>query len=326
MATIKDVAHMAGVSISTVSKYINGGNVRAECADAIRNAIDALDYHVNPFARSLKTQRSRCVGILIPDMTAPFYGNVITALDKSLRQQGYHSLICCYGSNHGLERDKLQYLISNGIDGLIYAPEDLSAEEFHELTANRKIPVVQIDRMIQGVISDSVLVDNADAVYRAVSHLIARGHRRIAMITGPKSVFTAKERQVGYLRALSDHGILFDDELVISHLCEFATGYRGFETLLKLADRPTAIITTNYDITLGLVTAVRDRGLHIPEDVDIFGFDCVEVCSMMKPPLPVVHQPEQAIGQTAAEFLIERLNGHSGDHRIVRLECKIAFE
>lgn len=326
MATIKDVARLAGVSISTVSKYINGGNVRAEHADSIRNAIEQLDYHVNPFARSLKTQRSRCVGILIPDMTAPFYGNVITALDKSLRQHGYHSLICCYGSNHGLERDKLQYLISNGIDGLIYAPEDLSADEFHELTANWKIPVVQIDRMIQGVISDAVLVDNADAMYKAVNHLIGKGHHRIAMITGPKSVFTAKERQVGYLRALSDNGILFDDELVISYQNEFATGYRGCEILLKLPERPTAIITTNYDITLGLVTAVRDRGLRIPEDIDIFGFDCVEVCTMMKPPLPVVHQPEHDIGQTAAEYLIERLNGYTGDHRVVRLGCRITFE
>lgn len=323
MATIKDVAQRAGVAVSTVSKYINGGNVLGDNADAIRRAIDELDYRVNPFARGLKTQRSRSIGVLLPDMTAPFFGSVVMALDKVLREHGYHSLISCYGSNHGLERDNLRFLISNGIDGLIYMPEDLTADEYYELTTNCSVPMVQVDRMIQGVSSDTVLVDNSDAVYHAVAQLIEKGHRRIAIITGPKSVFSAKERLVGYLRALSDFGILYDDELVISDQNEFATGYRGCETLMQLDDRPTAILTTNYDITMGLITAARERGIRIPEDFDIFGFDCVEVCTMMKPPLPVVHQPEQEIGQMAATYLIERLEGYNGEPRTTRLKCSI---
>ena len=325
MSTIKDVARHAGVAVSTVSKYINGGNVHKDNAEAIRAAIEALDYRANPFARNLKSQRSRSIGILIPDMTAPFYGSVITAMDKTFREHGYHTLVSCYGSNHGLERDNLQFLICNGIDGLIYASEDLSSDEFYELTANHNIPVVQIDRVIQGVTSDAVLVDNADAVYKAVSALIEKGHRRIGLISGPKSVFTAKERQVGYLRALSDHGILYDNQLVISDQNVFATGYRGCEALLRLEDRPTAIITTNYDITIGLFTAVRDQGLRIPDDIDIFGFDCVNVCTMMKPPLPVVHQPEQLIGQTAAQYLIQRLEGYNGETRLTRLKCELVL-
>lgn len=326
MATIKDVARMAGVSPSTISKYINGGHVREENVNAIREAITALDYHVNPFARSLKTQRSRSIGVLLPDMTAPFYGSVLTALDRVLREHGYHSLISCYGSNHGLERDNLRFLISTGIDGLIYIPEDLSADEFRELTANRCIPTVQVDRMIQGVSSDVVLVNNTDAVYQAVSRLITGGHRRIAILTGPKSVFSAKERLVGYLRALSDHGILYDDALVISGENSFAAGYRGFLELMQVPDRPTAIFTTNYDITIGLVTAARERGVRIPEEIDVFGFDCMEICTMMTPPLPVVHQPEQEIGQIAAAYLIDRLNGHSGPARITRLKCRLVPE
>ena len=323
MATIKDVARMAGVSIATVSKYINGGNVRIENVDAISKAIEALDYRVNPFARSLKTQRSRSIGILIPDMKAPFYGSVITIIDKILREYGYHSLVSCYGANHGLERDNLLFLISNGIDGLIYAPEDLTADEFYELTANCSIPVVQIDRMIQGVNSDAVLVDNADSVYKAVCQLIDSGHQRVGMISGPKSVFTAKERRIGYMRALSDRGILYDDQLVISGRNEFGTGYLGCEKLLQLQERPTAIITTNYDITIGLFTAVRDQGLRIPDDIDIIGFDCLNVCTMMKPPLPVVYQPEQEIGHTAAEYLLQRLKGYNGAGRVSRLNCSI---
>lgn len=325
MATIKDVAKMAGVSIATVSKYINGGHLRQNNAEAIRTAIHALDYRANPYARGLKAQRSRSIGILLPDMSAPFYGNVVTALDKTLRANGYHCLISCYGANHGLERDNLKFLLSNGIDGLIYFPEDLSADEFRELTENCGIPTVQVDRIIQGVDTDAVLVDNADAMYAAVSYLIDKGHKRIAMIAGPKSVFTAKERQVGYLRALSDNGLLFDDELVISQKNEFATGYLGCEKLLSLRNPPTAIITTNYDITLGLVTAIRERGLRIPEDLDVFGFDCVNICTMMKPPLPVIHQPEQEIGQTAANYLVQRLSGYNREARVAQLKCQLVI-
>lgn len=324
MATIKDVARMAGVSPSTISKYINGGNVLEENAEAIRNAIAALDYRVNPFARNLKTQRSSSIGVLLPDMTAPFFGTVVTALDKVLREHGYHTLISSYRANHGLERDNLQFLISNGIDGLVYVPENLSADEFYELTSNRSIPTVQIDRVIQGVSTDTILVDNSGAAYQATTRLIKAGHRRIAIITGPKSVYSAKERLVGYLRALSDYGILYDDSLVISDQNEFATGYQGFRKLMSLPDRPTAVFATNYDITIGLVTAARERGVHIPEELDVFGFDGAEICAMMRPPLPAVHQPEQEIGRTAGRYLIERLEGYEGEPRTIRLPCTIA--
>ena len=323
MATIKDVARLAEVSISTVSKYMNGGTVRAENVDAIRKAIEQLDYRVNPFARSLKTQRSRSIGILLPELTAPFFGRVVAAMDRTFREHGYHTLLSCYGSSHGLERDNLSYLISNGIDGLVYVPEDLTAEEYYELTANCNIPMVQFDRMIQGVSSDVVLVNNSDAVYEAVSQLIEQGHRRIAIVTGLKSVYSAKERLVGYLRALSDHGILYDDALVISDRYDFGTGYHAWETLMQLPEPPTAVMATNYDFTIGLVTAARDRGHRIPEDLAVFGFDCAKICTMMNPPLPVVFQPEEEIGQTTATYLIERLNGYTGEDRVTRLKCCI---
>lgn len=323
MATIKDVAKTAGVSLATVSKYLNGGSLREENAQAVAAAIAKLNYHVNPFARNLKAQHSRSIGILLPDISAPFFGSVVTSLDKTLRENGFHTLISCYGANHGLERENLQFLLSSGIEGLVYIPEDLSPNEFLELTSPHNIPIVQVDRVIQGTESDAVLVNNADAVYDAVTSLIKKGHRRIATIAGPKSVYTAKERHIGYLRALSDHDILYDDALSISGDNTFATGYLGFEALINLPEPPTAVFTSNYDITMGLLTAAREQGLRIPEDLDIFGFDCVHICSMMKPPLPVVHQPENEIGVTAANFLVERLSGFSGEPRIAQLPCRL---
>lgn len=323
MATIKDVARMAGVSISTVSKYMNGGTVRPENIAPIREAIAALDYRVNPFARGLKAQRNRSVGILLPDLATPFYGSIIAAMDKTFREHGYHSIISCYDAEHGLERDNLRFLLTNGIDGLIYIPEDLTADEYYEITSSCGIPVVQVDRVIQGVNSDVVLVDNTQASYNAVQSLTQKGHQQIALITGPKSVLTAKERQVGYLRALSDNDIQYDDALFISGQNDFATGYHGCEALLQLPTLPTAVFTTNYNITFGFITAARERGIRIPEQMDVFGFDCVDICAMLNPPIPVVCQPEQEIGHTAATYLIERMQGLTDEPRTTRLECTL---
>ncbi len=326
MATIRDVAKLADVSVSTVSKYINGGTVRGANAEAIRAAIEALGFRANPFARNLKSPRNRSIGVLLPEMNAPFYGNVLNAMERTFREHGFHVLISCYGSDHGRERENLRFLLGNGIDGLIYFPEDISASEYLELSANFSTPLVQIDRCVQGLAGDAVLVDNAQAAYAAVSLLIARGHQRVGMISGPKTVMTAKERQVGYLRALSDHDIPYDDALMVLGENTFATGYRGCEMFMALREPPTAVFTTNYNLTMGLTTAARERGLRIPEDLDIFGFDCADICSMMKPPLPVVHQPELEMGQLAAQYLIDRLDGFDGPPRVTELACRLLPE
>lgn len=325
MSTIKDVARLAGCSISTVSKYLNGGNVRSDIQEPIRSAIAQLDYRANPYARGLKSQHSCIIGVLMPSITAPFYGTVITSLEKILREHGYRIILSCYSSNHGLERDYLNFLIHTGIEGLIYMPENLSADEFYELTSGRPIPVVQLDRMIQGVAADAVLADNSDAVYQSVCHLIQNGHRRIAILSGPQYIFIAKERLVGYLRAISDHQIPYDDRLVISGSLDFSTGYKSVSSLFDMVSPPTAIISTNHDITIGLVTAVRERGIRIPEDVEIFGYDSVNVCRMMTPPLPVVQQPEEMLGRTAASYILDRLTGFRGEPRQIRLKNNLIF-
>lgn len=330
MATIKDVAERAGVAPSTISKFLNGGSVREKNAAAIREAISALDYRVNPFARNLKTQRSHSVGVLIPDMTAPFYGAVLLALDRVLRANGYHSLVSCYGSNYGLERDNLRFLIGTGIDGLIYAPENLEIEEFNELTENTGVPVVLVDRMPAGaqadaVQTDTVLTDNTESVRKAVGYLLSQGHRRIGIISGPRSVFTARERLTGYLRALHENGVFYDDSLVISGENAFATGYQGLITLMELPDPPTAIFSTNYDITFGLITAARERGVQIPTQVSVFGYDCVDICRMMTPPLPVVQQNEQELGRLSGTYLIERMQGSLTPPRLTRLPSRLVI-
>ena len=172
--------------------------------------------------------------------------------------------------------------------------------------------------VVERVLKDTLFVPN--------DTYMGEQENRIAIITGPKSVYTTKERMVGYLRALSDAGVLFDEKLIISQENDFATGYHGCEQLLKQKNRPTAVFTTNYDITMGFITAARERGLKIPEDIDVFGFDSVETCSLMHPPLPVVQQPDKLIGQTAAQFLLDRLEGYNGKARAARLKCNMTPE
>ena len=325
MATIKDVARMAGVSISTVSKYLNGGNVRPEYAEPVRKAIAELDYHANPYARNLRAAPSRSIGVLLPTLTVSFFGHIISALDRTLRAGGYHTVICCYETDHGLERDYLSFLLNNGIDGLVYMPDYLSAEEYLELTEKSSIPVVQVDRIIQGVQTDAVLSDNTDSTYKAVTHFIAKGHRRIALITGPTHAFTARERLVGYLRALSDHSIPYDDALVFSGGFNFTNGYQSFQKLMTLPDPPTAACCVNDDITVGVIAAGQEYRNQSTKSVDIFGYDCVDVCSLMSPAIPVVHQPEEEIGQLAGTYLMERLEGYNGPPRISRLHSTIIY-
>ena len=170
---------------------------------------------------------------------------------------------------------------------------------------------------------DAVLTDNAESVQSAMERMAARGHRRIAIIAGPKAVLTAQERLAGYLRALEALNILYDDTLVISGELSFATGYQGLLRLMGSGNPPTAIFSTNHDITLGAVTAARERGVRIPEDIDIWGYDCVDICRMMTPPLPVLHQPERELGRQTAKYLIERLEGYSGPPRLTRLKCEL---
>lgn len=325
MATIKDVAQSAGVSISTVSKFLNGGNVLPEYAEPIRKAIADLDYRVNPYARNLKTPRKKFVGVLLPNIALDFFGSIITSLDRVLRSNGYHIVTSCYNSDHGLERDYLAFLLGIGIDGLVYMPENLSEEEFLELTEKHPIPIVQADRLIPNIQSDAVLTDNTDASYEAVSKLAEMGHTRIALLSGPSSILTARERMVGYLRALSDHHIPYDDSLVIVGDYTFTCGYQSLQTLLELPDPPTAVFCINYDMSLGLITAAQERGLKLPEQLNIFSYDCIEICSLMSPPLSVVHQPAAQIGQTAGAYLLERLNGYDGPPRTMRLKSQVIF-
>lgn len=307
-ATIKDVAKHTGLSIATVSKYINGGNVLESNRVLIENAIRELDFKVNEMARGLKTNRTMTIGVLIPALENIFCTSIVANIENILIKSGYSTIICDYKQDPDLEKEKFNFLVNKMVDGIITMPLGSYAEGVKDLQ-RRNIPVVLIDRPIREVSCDTVLVDNLNASYDAVEYLITQGHKRIGIIVGPKDIFTAQERLKGYLRVFEDYSLTVDHSMVKTGDYQIESGYRLLNELLDASEPPTAVFVTNYEMTLGAIMAVNERNVKIPDELSLIGFDNLQLAKIVKPPLSIVVQPMQQIGETAANILLKRLKG-----------------
>lgn len=323
--TIKDVARHSGLSIATISKYLNGGNVLEDNRAAIAQAIDELDYHVNEIARGLKTSRTMTIGIVIPDLENVFCTSIVAKIENSLQRAGYSSLICDYREDVALEREKLEFLAKKSVDGFIYMPlgnhEDIVARLLERL-----LPVILIDRPLPGLACDTVLVDNLNAAYGAIEHLINHGHRRIGIIAGPPGIYTAQERLKGYRRVHEDFDLPTADDLILEGDYSVESGYRLMGQFLKRAEPPSAVFVTNYEMTLGAIMALNESPIRVPEELSIIGFDNQQLARIVKPALTIVVQPIQAIGETAATLLLKRLrDDRTGFPVIQRLKTSLVL-
>ncbi len=323
MATMEDVAKMAGVSVSTVSHVINGTRfVRKETKERVLEAMRVLDYYPNYAARSLRSQKSRLIGVLMPDITNSFYMRVVSGIEKVMRANGYSLMVCNSDDNLQLEQEHLKILKAQSIEGLIMraTPDDHSfLREFEE-----HYPIVFVDCKPFGYPhGDRVVVDNERVSYEAVSFLIQKGHRRIGMIKGIAGLTTSEERLAGYERALSEYGIPIDEELIKVSNSRIESGH---ELMLELLEQGmTAVFAGNNVLTMGAMKAIKEKGLRIPEDVAIIGFDDEEWCVITDPPLTVVYQPAPRIGEMAAELLLARINDKQRDFQEVCLDCKLVI-
>lgn len=308
-ATIKDVAKYAGVSISTVSKYINGGRVREKNRQRIEEAIKALDFKVNELARGLKTNRTMTVGVLIPSLENIFFTSIISYMENILLKNRYSTIVCDYRNDVKLEKIKFEFLMDKMVDGIIMVPHEEDIQYINK-AFEKNIPVVLIDRMIKGIECDVVLTDNLNASYNAVEQLIMRGHRRIGIICGPKDVYTTQERLKGYIRVHEDYSLQIDDRLIKFGNYDVESGYNLLLRLLEEVPPPSAVFVTNYEMTLGAVMAVNEKNICIPKDLSLIGFDNIQLAKVVKPSLSIVTQPIQQIGETAATILLKRMKGN----------------
>lgn len=324
-ATIKDIAKKTGLGLATISSYLNGGNVREQNRIKIELAIEELHYEVNEVARGLKTNRTKIIGIIIPELNNIFCAEIITEVEDVLRGHGYATMICDCRTDEQREKEAVEFLKKRRVDGVIVMPSGSSGKHFAKLI-KEGIPVVLLDRQLEDIDCDCVLVDNQNGAKEAVARLIDAGHRKVGIITGPKHVFTAKERLLGYCEALREAGIPVKQSLISHNEYTIAGGISGLRELVKKNTDMTAVFVSNYELTMGVVIEANELNLRIPEELSVIGFDNVEFARACVPRLSIVSQPTKEIATQVSEALLRRLDTDTEqkDSIIVILETGFA--
>jgi len=304
-----DVARSAGVSIATVSAFLNGtSNVSPELTQRIEAAIGSIGYERNAIARSLKTGATHTIGLTVADIRNPFFTDVVATIQDALNRAGFAVMLCSSDEDITKQDEQIKLLLERMVDGLIIAPvgED---EVMRRLVRATRKPVVLIDRMVEGLGVDAVLLDNIEAVSQAVNYLTSLGHRRIGYISGTPNTTTGRDRLEGYRRALGVAGVPLDPELIRDGRFREVDGYRAAMQLMTLPQRPSALLSANNLMVIGAMRAIRDLGLTCPDDVSVASMDDFVWADLFGPRLTTVAQPVQAIGEQAARLLLDRLSG-----------------
>ena len=305
-ATMKDIARQTGLGLATISSYFNGGNVREKNRIKIEAAIEELHYEVNEVARGLKTNATRTIGVVIPDLNNTFCAEIITGMEDVLRSHGYATIVCDCRTDRKLEQEAVEFLIRRRVDGIINMPVDEEGKHLRKFQKTGK-PIVLIDRRIQGISCDSVLVDNRKAAEDAVQCFIKNGHRNIGIIGGPEGIFTAQERLSGYSKALKEAGIPIRGSLIFHGDYTIQGGVRGLEELVRSNPDMTAVFVTNYEMTMGAMIGVNELGIKIPEQLSMIGFDNLQFARACNPKLTIVSQPTDGIAREVARIMLEHL-------------------
>ena len=312
--TLRDVALRAGVSAMTVSRVVNGsGGVDVETQRRVEEAILALDYIPNRLARSLVSQQTKTIGLIVPDVVNPFFAPVVRGAESTARKAGYRVLLCNSEGDLRLEREYVEDLVSHRVEGLLLAPaSDRSRLALLPLVKGG-FPLVLLDRSLPDTDCDMVISDNVAGARRLTEHLIAVGHRRIAHFTESDDVSTGRDRLEGYRHALQAANIPISEELIFRTTTDRIGGYRAAQLMMHLDPLPTAIFTVNNMTALGAMQALRERHLSVPEEIGLVCFDDVEHLAVLSPFLTVVDQPGETFGSLGAQLLFERISGKAGN-------------
>ena len=325
MATIKDIAELARVSTATVSRVMNHHpQIADETRSRVLQAMEQVGYEPSRVARRMRMKTTNIVGLILSDIANPFFASVVRGIEDLAYANGYSLLLC--NSNEELAREELyvRVLLAEKVAGVIVSPTHESSPACKTLV-DSGIPVVAMDRYLCHLDVDTVVVDNVHGSYEAVSHLIALGHQRIALIGGPTAVTTGRERQEGYEKALKDHGITVDESLIKVGTFRQDSGYQKACELLEMDTPPTAIFAANNLMTLGALNAIHEKGLSIPGNISIVGFDDMPWASSLNPPLTAVAQPAYELGQAAGELLLARIAEPERPARQIRLETHLVI-
>lgn len=307
MATITDVAKQAGVSVSTAARVLSGiGYAAEDTRKLVLEAAKELGYVPNHIARSLRTRRTKMIGLLIGDVENPFYSTIAKHVEAVAKDTGYHVVLCNSNDDPDAEKQYLDLLEGMRIDGLIITPTIRNRRALARLR-QKGIVIIQVDRRVEGLGADAILVDNEAGAMAAVSHLIEAGHSRIGILPGDLDVPTARQRLAGYERALKEHGIVVRDRLIKAGSFHREHAIEDATELIGAMPAPTAIFAANNILAEACLLALEDLGLRVPSDISLVAFDDVPWMSMVNPPVTTVRQPIADMARGAVELLLRRL-------------------
>ncbi len=307
-ATLKDIAKETGLSVATISKYVNGAVLKEQNRIAVEAAIQKLGYTANEYARGLKSNRSRTIGIAIPELANLFISNIVSAVEDELRQHGYSAVICDCHSQEQLECENISFLNRKMVDGIINMPVCQDGRHLQP-AIDKGTPIVLVDRGIPQLqqVTNTVLLNNEQAAFDATTHLLEHGHRTIGIILGAGNVFTTQTRFNGYKKALEAYGVPLNENLVAYSDYTVQGGHACLNALCMANPEMSAIFVTNYETTLGAIIAANERGVKIPDDLSIIGFDNLDLCRISTPKLTIMAQPLEEMGHHIAQILLTHL-------------------
>ena len=325
--TIKDIAHEAGVSFGTISNVINGNvTVRPATRKRVLDAIRALGYQPSMLARSLRQNRTAMIGMVIPDITNPFFPAVVRGVEDVAFQNSFRLVLCNTDNDSDKEEAYLRELQSYRTAGLILIPSEHSNSRIRQAaTLSSNVPAVCLDRCPENWTGDSVTVNNIEGVFAATNHLVRLGHRAIAMIIGSLQLRNAIARLEGFRSAMKKAKLQVNPEYVQEGRFDRSSGYEKMRILLQQRPQPTAVVCGNDLIALGVLSALRDAGLRCPQDVSVVGFDDIEVTGLTNPSLTTVFQPGYQMGARGAALLIKRMQAphHPAQNIVLPTELKV---
>jgi LacI family transcriptional regulator len=325
MANMKEIARMAGVSLGTVSHVLNdSAGVRQALRDRVLEAVQTAGYQPSQLARGLRRVKTNMIGMIIPDITNPFFPAVVRGAEDVAFSNGYRLILCNTDNDHSKELVHLNELRTYLPAGLIVIPSNFSdltvqAESYRRAGTG----VVCVDRLPKNWSGDTVTANNEEGAYAATRCLLQMGHTQLATITGPLHLTNAHDRLAGFTRAMRAAKRPLAPEYVQETTFDKQGGYAKTLVLLRLLPRPTAIVAGNDLIALGALLAIRDSGLRCPEDISLIGFDDLDLAETTNPSLSSVSQSGYQLGTTATRILLDRLDGDTGPAKHVVLETRL---
>ncbi|MCP4397966.1 MAG: LacI family transcriptional regulator [bacterium] len=325
MATIVDVAKLAGVSKTTVSRVLNAtGPVNEKTRRKIESAMEQLDFTPNYFAQGMKTSKTRSLGIIVPDFSNPFYPEMFKGIEAVTRKRGYMNFVCVMDEEAATELAHIQELLRRKVDGIIMNTYKRVQKDIDFLVnISQTVPVVFMDPVVHDEPLSFVVSDGQAGTMEAARYLLKLGKRRIGYIKGSKRHWVTRERFSGYKMALKEAGAEFDRDLVYEGDFHLESGLEGAKALMEKKRPPDAIMTATDLMAVGALKYLNYAGVLVPEEVNVVGFDNIPLADLVEPGLTTVAQPIRTLGERAANILIEQIEEPQHDVQKVVLKCSL---